>query len=336
MQSKFNVFITDFITGSPDPELSILGKHAAVTPLDAHHESEIVDRIVDADAIMLYHNLSLSRSTIERLTRCRLIVRCGVGFDNVDHAFARSCGIDVANVPDYGTEEVADSAIGMMLSLTRGIHFLNSRLRDRCGDWMYNQVVPLQRMRTMTFGIVGLGRIGMATALRAKAMGMDVAFYDPYRQDGYDTAVGIRRVNELKDLYHQSHVLSLHCPNTPETRHIVNRDNIDWLPEGAYLVNTARGAVVDTNIIPDAIASGRLAGAAIDVLEGEPPADDNALIAAWRDPQHPAYHRLIVNPHSAFYSEQGLLDMRIKGAQACLNALTGKRVMNIINAAGLA
>ena len=312
--SRFQIFISDFIADSLEIEREILGDIADVTALDAHSEIELVGRIEHADAMMLYHNLAISRSTIERLKQCRLIVRCGVGFDNVDHAYARSRGIDVANVPDYGTEEVADSAIGMMLALTRGINFYNVRMRETPDPWMYSTC-----------------RIGSATAIRAKALGMNVIFYDPYKQDGYDKALGIRRVESLDELLESSFVLSMHCPNTPETKHIINAKSIQKMPEGSYLINTARGAVVDVTALPNAIASGKLAGAAIDVLVDEPPAPDNPLLAAWRDPSHPAHTRLIINPHSAFYSEEGLADMRIKGSQACRNALLGAPLRNIIN-----
>jgi C-terminal binding protein len=329
--SRFQIFISDFIADSLEIEREILGDIADVTALDAHSEIELVGRIEHADAIMLYHNLAISRSTIERLEQCRLIVRCGVGFDNVDHAYARSRGIDVANVPDYGTEEVADSAIGMMLALTRGINFYNVRMRETPDPWMYSTAGKLFRLRGRTFGILGLGRIGSATAIRVKALGMNVIFYDPTMQDGYDKALGIRRVESLDELLESSFVLSVHCPNTPETKHIINAKSIQKMPTGSYLINTARGAVVDVTALPNAIASGKLAGAAIDVLVDEPPAPDNPLLAAWRDPSHPAYTRLIINPHAAFYSEEGLADMRIKGSQACRNALLGAPLRNIIN-----
>ena len=196
---------------------------------------------------------------------------------------------------------------------------------------MYTQVVPLHRLRGRTFGIVGLGRIGTAVALRAKVLGMDVAFYDPYKPSGYDKSLGIRRVEDFGQLLAQSYVLSLHCPLTDETHHLINRQTIAKMPAGAYLVNTARGAVVDTTAVPEAIASGQLAGAAIDVLEHEPPTADHPLMAAWRDPQHPAHHRLIVNPHSAFYCEDGLMDMRTKGSEACRRALIGQPIPNVVN-----
>ncbi len=329
--SRHKVVITDFINDSLDVEREILGDIADVVAHDAMDESELVGKIESADAIMLYHNLGLSAKTIANLTECKLIVRCGVGFDNVDRNLAKERGIPVANVPDYGTEEVADSAIGMALALTRGIHLYNQRMRQQPDPWMYHVASPLYRHRSRVFGIVGLGRIGTATARRALAMGMDVRFYDPFKPDGYDKAIGVTRVESLKELMAESFILSLHCPLNDESRHMINAETLQWLPDGSYLVNTARGDVVDTDAIPAALESGKLAGAAIDVLAVEPPSSDNALLKAWRDPSHPAYERLIVNPHSAFYCEEGLLDMRRKGAEACRRALTGQRLRNIVN-----
>jgi D-3-phosphoglycerate dehydrogenase/C-terminal binding protein len=181
------------------------------------------------------------------------------------------------------------------------------------------------------FAIIGLGRIGTAVALRAKALGMDVAFYDPYVNDGVDKALGVRRVDKLDDLFRQAFVLSPHCPLTEETRHIVDARGIALMPNGSYLVNTARGAVVDATAIPDAIRSGKLAGAGIDVLPIEPPPADHPLLVAWRNPSDPCHDRVILNPHTAFYSEEGLLDMRVKGAQAVRRALLGEPLRNVVN-----
>lgn len=325
------VVITDFINDGLEIEREVLAGIASVEACDALDEAELIGKIEDADAVMMYHNLALTSATITKLQRCRLIVRCGVGFDNVDHALAARLGIPVANVPDYGTEDVADSAIGMMLAMTRGIMQYNTRLKIESDPWMYWIAQPLRRLRGQVLGIVGLGRIGTATALRGKALGMDVCFYDPLKPDGYDKAVGVRRVESLEELMRESFVLSLHCPLTEQTRHMINADTLLWMADGSYLVNTARGDVVDIAAVAPAVASGKLAGAAIDVLPDEPPAEDNPLVAAWRDPAHPAFERVIINPHAAFYSEEGLTDMRRKGAEACRRALTGQMLRNIIN-----
>lgn len=331
MHQRPKIVITDFVSEPLDHERHILGDLAEVQALGAKSEAELSGRIEDADIVMVYHYLGLSAPTIARLERCKLIVRCGVGFDNVDRAAARARGIDVANIPDYGTEDVADSAIGLMLAFTRGIHPLNSRLRRGHGDWSYTQVAPLLRQRGRVFGIIGIGRIGTAAALRAKALGMDVAYYDPYAPQGRDKSLGIRCVETLEDLLAQSHVVSAHCPLTPETHHILNQRTIAAMPRGSYLVNTSRGGVVDVMAVLAAIESGHLAGAGIDVLETEPPAGDHPLIRAWRDPNHPAHDRLILNPHAAFYSEEGLTDMRVKGSQNCRRVLLGQTPFNVVN-----
>jgi D-3-phosphoglycerate dehydrogenase/C-terminal binding protein len=331
MNRKAQVVIADFIADALEPERGVLGELADVAALDAYGEEELLGRIERAEAIMLYHNLAITARTIDRLERCRVIVRCGVGVDNVDLVHARRRGIPVANVPDYGSEEVADSAIGMALALARGVALLNSRLRAGLGAWTPGQAAPLVRLRGRVFGVVGLGRIGTATALRAKALGMDAVFYDPHLDDGYDTALGVRRAETLGELLAQSHILSLHCPLTDETRRLIDAAAIAQMPKRSFLINTARGAVVDTAAVADALARGHLAGAALDVLPREPPPEDDPLIAAWRDPRHPAHHRLLVTPHAAFYSEQGLRDMRVKGAAACRRALLGEPLRNVVN-----
>jgi D-3-phosphoglycerate dehydrogenase/C-terminal binding protein len=331
MARRARVVITDFVTGPLETERRILGELADVAALDASSEDDLVGRIEDADAIMMYHTVSITEKTISRLARCKLIVRCGVGYDNVDWRLARGRNIDVCNVPDYGTEEVADSAIGMTLALARGITLFNSVLRERRGEWIYKWAAPVWRLRGRVFGIIGLGRIGTAAALRAKALGMDVVFYDPYVPDGRDKSLGIRRSESLDELLAESHVVSPHCPLTDETHHMIRAETIAQMRRGSFLVNTARGAVVDLRAIPEAIRSGQLAGAGIDVMEEEPPGESHPLLLAWRDPDHPAYHRVIVNPHAAFYSEEGMEDMRVKGSQCCRRALVGEPLRNVVN-----
>ena len=325
------VVITDFVSEPLDCERRILHGVAEVEALNARNESELAGRIEEADAIMMYHFLSIGETTINALKHCKLIIRCGVGFDNVDRAAARRRGIPVANIPDYGTEDVADSAIGMMLTLTRGIHFLNSRLRAGHEPWSYTQAKPLSRLRGRTFGVIGAGRIGTAAALRAKAFGMEVMFYDPYVSDGYEKSLGVRRAESLGELLRESHVVSAHCPLNEETRHILNRETIAEMPRGSYVINTSRGGVVDALAVLDAITNGHLAGAGIDVLEAEPPLASDPVLEAWRDPRHPAHDRLILNPHAAFYSEQGLMEMRTKGSENCRRVLTGGEARNVVN-----
>ncbi len=331
MSQRFKVFVTDFIAEPLHIEREILGEIAEVVALGALGEAELNGKLREADAVMVYHFVSLRQATIEQFEHCKLIVRCGAGFDNIDHAFARTLGIPVANVPDYGTEDVADTAIGLVLAIARGTHLYNQKCQRGTDTWIYTLASPLRRIRGRVFGIIGLGRIGTATALRAKALGFDVVFYDPYTPDGRDKAIGVRRAESIEELLSQSSVVSCHCPLTQETRHIINPESIELMPRESILVNTARGAVVDPLAVVKGLELGILAGAAIDVLEQEPPADDHPLIQAWRNPAHPAHDRLILTPHAAFYSEEGLLDMRRKGSENCRRALSGARIRNIVN-----
>ena len=331
MSERGKVVITDFLSDGLAPERDGLGDLAEVVALNAHREEELVDQIDNADALMVYHNIAITDRSIARLDGCKLIVRCGVGVDNIDVQAARRLGIPVANVPDYGTEEVADSALAMALSLARGVHQLNSRLRRNEGAWRYTQAAPLQRLRGSVFGIVGLGRIGTAVARRAKAIGMDVVFHDPYKPVGYDKALGIRQAASLQELLRQSTIVTLHCPLTDETQHLINAETLSMMQPRSFLINTARGCVADTTAVVEAIASGQLAGAGLDVLPQEPPADEDPLIVAWRDPTHPAHDRLLINPHAAFYCEQGLADIRVKATQECRRALLREPLRNVVN-----
>lgn len=331
MSALPKVVVTDLITEPLDFERSVLDGHAEVVALDATSEDDLVGQIEDAAVVMVYHYFRFTRASIDRLRDCRAIVRPGVGYDGIDCDYARGKGIPVCNVPDYGTEEVADSAMAMALSLSRGSHFLNSRLRRGIGEWNADQAVPIPRLRGRVFGIVGCGRIGSATALRAKSFGFDVAFFDPYLPDGWEKALGIRRFRRLEDLLKQSWILSIHCPLSDETRELVGGKEISRLPRGAYLVNTARGGIVDTEAVVAAIGEGQLGGAGIDVLEKEPPPSESGVLQAWRNPEHPAHDRLILNPHTAFYSEEGCEEFRTKGAEEALRAIRGESLRNVVN-----
>ena len=328
MPARFQVVVTDMIAGEPTPEVEVLGDIADVVVLNAHAPEDLAGKIEDADALMLY-TMPFDASAVASLRNCKVISRCGVGFDNIDRAAARARGIPVANVPDYGTEEVADSALAMALALARGLHRYDAAVRG--GTWHWTSVPPLVRLRGRVFGIVGLGRIGSAVALRAKAFGMDVVFFDPHKPDGYDKALGVRRAESLRELLAQSHIVSLHCPLSPESKFLIRAETIGAMRPGSFLVNTARGGIVDTACIPEAIARGTIAGAGFDVLPEEPPAADDPLMAAVRDPRHPASGRVILTPHSAFYSEEGLREIRTKGAMNCRRALLGEPLRNVVN-----
>ncbi len=236
------------------------------------------------------------------------------------------------NVPDYGTTEVADHAMSLALALRRGL-LLHHELqrKDPPAAWSYVRDPLVRRMGVQTFGILGLGRIGTAVALRAKAFGCRVVFYDPYLPNGAELGVGVGRARNLPELLKVSDVLSVHTPLTPETRGMIGAAELAMLPEGAVVVNTARGPIVDIDALAAALKSGHLAGVGIDVVPVEPPVDPvPELIRAYRAREPWTEGRLIITPHSAFFSPQAWDDTRAKSAETMRAALLGPRAQNVI------
>lgn len=269
-----------------------------------------------AAGLVCYHEVTVTADLLDRMPNCRVVVRAGVGFDNIDLAAAGARGIAVCNTPDYGTTDVADHAIALTLAFLRGVTMYDSQIfADPVAGWRFDTVPTIRRLSTQVFGVVGLGRIGTATALRAKALGMRVLFFDPYRPTGTELALGLERVATLEALLAQADVVSLHTPLTSETRHLISTTAFAAMKPQAILVNTARGGVVDLNALTPALLEGRIAGAALDVLEVEPIPPEHPLMQAWRAPGSPIRHKLVVTPHAAFYSPSSLIDLRRKSAQ---------------------
>ena len=300
-------------------EKNIIGSAAKVTRHLCDTDADLDDEIASADAIIIWHNMPLTAQGIAKLKNCRAIIRNGVGFDSVDVAAARECGIAVCNVPDYGTEEVADHAIALAMALCRQILPLDQEAKQL--GWNIKIGPKLRRLSTLTFGIVGLGRIGTATALRAKALGFRVIFHDPYLPNGADKAVGITRVRSLDELLIQTDVLSLHCPLNDETRHLIGERELAMLKPGAFVVNTARGAIIKKSAILTALQEDRLAGAGLDVIEDEP----------LHTEEEAATPNLIATCHAAFCSVESKIEMRSTSARIALAAVTGKPLENVVN-----
>jgi len=321
-----SITIIDWATspqGDPDStiERRIIGDHAELRRFLCETDADLTDEICESDAIIVWHNMPLTARGIARLKNCRAIIRNGVGFDSVDIAAARERGIAVCNVPDYGTEEVADHAIALAMALCRQLFPLDAEAK-RLG-WLIQVEPRLRRLRELTFGIVGLGRIGTATALRAKALGFKVIFHDPYLPNGADKAVGITRVRTLDELLTQCDVLSLHCPLNDETRHLVAERELELLKPGAFVVNTARGGVIKKTAILAALREGRIAGAGLDVIEDEP----------LRSEEEAAAPNLIATCHAAFCSVESKIEMRSTSARIALAAVTGQPLENVVNGA---
>src|ERR1043165_6517944 len=219
MTQRNHVVITDTVA-EVGPERKILDDVADVTLLQTYDEADVAQRGCGADVLLVYHTIKLTERSIATLHKCRGIIRCGVGYDNVDLESAGKRGIVVCNVPDYGTEEVADHALLMLLAIAR--RFLPAQQSVRDGNWNYQIALGTPRLRGRTLGIIGCGRIGTAMVLRAKTIGMRVLIYDPYKPDGLEKSLGVERCYRLEELLGQSEFVSLHCPLTTETRHILN------------------------------------------------------------------------------------------------------------------
>jgi phosphoglycerate dehydrogenase-like enzyme len=288
-------------------------------------------------AIVIWQVMDLRAETIAKLDSCRIIVRAGVGFDGIDLVAAAKKGIPVCNCPDYGTTDVADHAIALYLALVRGIAFFQDALRaDVVKRWDWTAPPLIGRARGNCFGVVGMGRIGTATARRARAFDMPVLFYDPYVPDGQELALGFERTRSLEDLLERADVVSLHAPLTDETRRMINAAALGRMRKGAILINTARGSIVDIDALHDALNSGRIAGAGLDVLPEEPPDPAHPLMRAYAANEPWLAGRFLLSPHAAFFSEAGMADMRRKPVQTVIAYLTEGKLRNCVNTALLA
>jgi C-terminal binding protein len=325
---KFKVPITDYVSAPAVFEEKVLADIAVVPCYEEIDESALAGRIEEADALIVFHTIKITSFSIRRLQRCRVIVRCGVGYDNVDLAAAGEKGIWVCNVPDYGVDEVADHALALMLTCARGLTFADRQLRKSLTPWDYQIAPGLHRLAGATFGIIGLGRIGTAVAMRAKSFRMRLIAYDPYIRDGMDKALDVTMVS-LNELMGDSDIISVHTPLTPETAKIVGAPQLARMKAHAILINTARGKCVDTGALAELIKEGRIGGAGLDVLPDEPPAMTDPIVKLWQQ-EDPSVN-LILTPHSAFYSQESREEMRTKAAMEVRRVLVGGKPRNVVN-----
>ncbi len=296
-----------------------------------------IDEMTDAECAatngLMIQRIAVTRAHMQRFPNLKCIVRMGVGYDKLDRVAAAERGIVICNVPDYGTTEVADHAITLAMTLRRGIiHYHDTQRADPVAPWRPLMTGGLvRRSGVQTFGIVGLGRIGTAAALRAKALGFRVVFFDPNLPNGAELAIGVERARTLEALLIQCDVLSIHAPLTRETRGMIGGKELAQLKPGAVFVNTARGPIADLDGLYDSLKSGHLAAAGIDVVPIEPPvAPLPRLIAAYRAREPWLTGRLVITPHSAYYSPEAHHDTRVKAAETMRAALLSNRPQNVI------
>jgi D-3-phosphoglycerate dehydrogenase / 2-oxoglutarate reductase len=313
------VVITDCDHPDVEPERAVFGEAGVEVRLEQCTSGEDVIAVAaDADALIVQY-APIGDEVLDALERCRGVVRYGVGVDTIDVEAATRRGVWVVNVPDYGTEEVSDHAVALLLSLLRGVVALDRSVRD--GRWDESAARPLHRLSTRTVGVVGCGRIGAAFARKARGLGLPVQAHDPAGVPGELRAAGVQETS-LEELIETSDAVSLHLPLGPDSEHLIDAGALERMRRGAYLINTSRGGLVDSGALLSALQAGRIAGAALDVLESEPPAAGDALVN---------HERVIVTPHAAWYSEESSKTLKSEVAREAIRIINRERPRSPVN-----
>jgi D-3-phosphoglycerate dehydrogenase len=306
--SKFKVVVSDQVFPTVDIERGLLAEIDADLVVARGDVDEVLGEAADADAILNTY-LPWTAVSIAKLENCKIIARYGIGFDNVDLVAARESGIVVTNVPDYSVEEVATHALALIMAALRKLIAADNSVR--AGVWSVDNFRPIRRLSTLTVGLVGYGRIGRRIAAPLEALGARIVAHDPY----LDSSPDLPDLLGFEELLGEADIVSLHLPLNDETRGIVNQASIGSMKDGAILVNTSRGPLVDLSAVGEALRTGKLAAAALDVFDVEP-----------LDPSRiEDVPNLIATPHMAYYSEEALQESQRKAATQVIKVLTGQK-----------
>lgn len=288
--------------------------------IDGERTDEPIDSLVrDADALVVMYAV-IGASLIERMTRCQVINRSGIGFDNVDLEAANKKGIFVTNVPDYCISEVSDHTLALILALQRKVVFYHDRIRK--GIWDVTEGPSMHRLEGQTLGLVAFGHIAKELCRKAIALGMNVIAYDPFLSDDEIMREGAEPVQKLDELMKGSDVVSIHAPLTSQTRDLIGREELSLMKETAFIVNTARGGIINEGALLQALDENRIMGAALDVLVKEPPDWDSRLV------NHP---KIIITPHAAWNSAESEIERRRKSALSVMDKLKGGIPRYLVN-----
>ncbi|MGH9213297.1 MAG: C-terminal binding protein [Acidimicrobiales bacterium] len=318
------VAVTDHVFPDLDLERGMLAAagHDLRYEANASTPDDVAKTVDGADAVLNCY-APIPPEVTREMRACRIIARYGIGLDTIDIAVATEAGIIVTNVPDYCVDEVSDHALALILALGRGVVRLDRAVRD--GGWRPMDAAPVHRLRGRTLGLVGFGRIARALAGKATAVGFRVVAHDPFLADQAIASGGAVPV-DLATLLGSAHVVSLHAPLTAETHHLIGPGELAAMRDGAMLVNTSRGGLVDLGALRHAMDAGRLGGAALDVLENEPPTPDDPLLAR---------PDVVITPHASFYSEESVVELQRKATEQVIEALAGRVPPYAVNAAEL-
>lgn len=310
------VYITDYVD-DPFIEKGILGDTLSSTLNE------------NIEVLLVWHE-QITKEYIDKLPNLKGIIRYGVGYDTIDVKYAQSKNIYVCNTPDYGTDEVSDTAIAMIMNIARGVSRYDFQCRVYRDNWQENTIPSIKRNSDYKLGVIGAGRIGGSVLLKAKSLRFQTYFFDPYVVRGYEKMLGAQRFESLEELLEACDIVSVHCPLNDETATMIDDTFIANMKEGASLVNTARGGLIQNiDIFYEVLKSGKLANVALDVIPHEPP-KDSKMINAWRDKEAWLDGRFIINPHSAYYSDKSYFEMREKASQNAKRILSRREPYNII------
>jgi D-3-phosphoglycerate dehydrogenase len=313
MENRFKAVITDYYYPSLTQERQVLAD-TGIEIVDCNGKCRTEDDVIqyarDADAVIVQF-VPITRRIIENLSRCKVIVRYAIGLDIIDIQAATEHQIMVANVPDYCIDEVADQAMALMLAVTRKVKIAADEVAS--GNWSYQKTVPIRRFSAMSLGLISFGNIARNFGAKARALGFkQVRVYDPYIKEsdiakypGYDFV-------DLPTLLKESDVVSIHAPATAETKHMMNRETLAMMREGAYLINTSRGALIDETALLEALENGKLSGVGLDVLEDEKSIKQNPLRT---------FENVIITPHMSWYSIDSIAELQRKVAEQVREAL---------------
>ena len=287
--------------------------------LHCRTQQEVIESCQNA-VVLLNQYIKMDKVIFEAIPTLKCIVRYGVGYDNVNIEDATKYGVQVCNVPDYGTREVADHALALMMSLVRKVALYNDLIRK--GIWDYQKGIPIFRLSEYTIGICGVGRIGTEFAKRAYALGSKVIAYDiEYEKEGRAFPDFVEFV-PFDELIKRSDIISIHCSLDKNTYHLFSKKELHEMKKTAYIINTARGGIIDEDALLWALENNEIAGAAVDVVEHEPLTADNPLLR---------FDNFIVSPHTAWYSEQSANELKQKAAEEAVRFLSNHAVNYPVN-----